>query len=121
VLRIWWLYGVLAVTNKGGKDLDKQSINQAAIFGLRTDLDLTGEQFSWAVSLFYFGQLCSEYPAAYLLSRLPVTLYVGITIVIWGGVNMAMAACHNYPGLAAARFFLGFSEGTSCPFPTLTS
>lgn len=94
-------------------DLDKQSINQAAIFGLRDDLHLTGEQFSWAVSLFYLGQLCSEYPAAYLLSRLPITLYVGCTIVVWGGVNMAMAACQTFQGLAAARFFLGFTEGIS--------
>ncbi|RSL54572.1 hypothetical protein CEP53_007391 [Fusarium sp. AF-6] len=103
-------------------DLDKQSINQAAIFGLRDDLNLTGEQFSWAVSLFYLGQLCSEYPAAYLLSRLPITLYVGCTIVIWGGVNMAMAACQSFHGLAAARFFLGFTEGTVSPaFIILTS
>ncbi|EEU37121.1 uncharacterized protein NECHADRAFT_52085 [Fusarium vanettenii 77-13-4] len=103
-------------------DLDKQSINQAAIFGLRDDLHLTGEQFSWAVSLFYLGQLCSEYPAAYLLSRLPITLYVGCTIVVWGGVNMAMAACQSFQGLAAARFFLGFTEGTVSPaFIIITS
>lgn len=58
----------------------------------------------------------------YLLSRLPITLYVGVTIVIWGGVNMAMAACHNFQGLAAARFFLGFSEGTVSPaFIIITS
>ncbi|KAJ5836788.1 MFS general substrate transporter [Penicillium robsamsonii] len=92
-------------------DLDKQTINQAAIFGLRSDLNLTGGQFSWAVSLFYIGQLCSEYPAAVLLSRLPITLYVGVTIVIWGGVNMCLAAVQDFRGLAAARFFLGFSEG----------
>ncbi|KAH7367823.1 major facilitator superfamily domain-containing protein [Plectosphaerella cucumerina] len=102
--------------------LDKQSINQAAIFGLRKDLALTGEQYSWAVSLFYLGQLCSEYPAMYLLSRLPISLYVGVTIVIWGGVNMAMAACHDFPGLAASRFFLGFAEGTVSPaFIIITS
>ncbi|KAB8210750.1 major facilitator superfamily domain-containing protein [Aspergillus parasiticus] len=91
--------------------LDKQAINQAAIFGLRSDLHLTGGQFSWAVSLFYLGQLCSEYPAAILLSRFPITLYVGVTIVIWGGVNMCLAAVQDFTGLAAARFFLGFSEG----------
>ncbi|CAG9937484.1 unnamed protein product [Clonostachys rosea f. rosea IK726] len=102
--------------------LDKQSINQAAIFGLRKDLALKGEDFSWAVSLFYLGQFCSEYPAVYLLSRLPITIYVGVTIVIWGGVNMAMAACHNFQGLAAARFFLGFAEGTVSPaFIIITS
>lgn len=60
--------------------LDKQSINYAAVFGLNEDLKLTGEQFSWAVSLFYFGQLVSEYPAAYLMSRLPITRFVGVTM-----------------------------------------
>ncbi|KAF4907627.1 putative transporter [Colletotrichum viniferum] len=102
--------------------LDKQSINQAAIFGLGEDLRLTGEQFSWAVSLFYLGQLCSEYPEAFLLSRLPIALYVGITIVVWGGVNMCLAAVHDFAGLAATRFFLGFTEGTVSPaFIIITS
>ncbi|GLA80622.1 hypothetical protein AtubIFM56815_001447 [Aspergillus tubingensis] len=69
--------------------LDKQTINQAAVFGLRSDLELTGQEFSWAVSLFYLGQLCSEYPAAIMLSRFPITIYVGVTIVIWGTVSPA--------------------------------
>lgn len=60
--------------------LDKQSINYAAVFGLREDLGLSGQQFSWAVSLFNFGQLCSEYPAAYLMSRLPIVSVVGVTM-----------------------------------------
>ncbi|KAJ6000275.1 MFS general substrate transporter [Penicillium waksmanii] len=102
--------------------LDKQAINQAAIFGLRDDLKLSGEEYSWAVSLFYLGQLCSEYPAAILLSRLPITIYVGVTIVLWGGVNMCLAAVQTFSGLAAARFFLGFSKGTVSPaFIIITS
>lgn len=47
----------------------------------------------------------------FLLSRLPVTLYVGVTIVIWGAVNMSMGAVNSFAGLAATRFFLGFTEG----------
>lgn len=64
-------------------DLDKQSINYAAVFGLSEDLKLTGSQFSWCVSLFYFGQLCSEYPAAYLMSRLPIIRFVGVTMCVF--------------------------------------
>jgi ACS family allantoate permease-like MFS transporter len=67
-------------TDHSPPDLDKQSINYAAVFGLQEDLRLTGHQFSWAVSLFYFGQLVSEYPAAYLMSRLPIVRFVGITM-----------------------------------------
>ena len=104
------------------QDLDKQSINYAAVFGLKSDLKLTGDEFSWVISLFYFGQLCSEYPAIYLMSRLPLTVYVGVTIVIWGGLEMCLGAAQNFHGLAAARFFLGFAEGTVSPaFIIITS
>jgi hypothetical protein len=60
--------------------LDKQSINYASVFGLRDDTHLTGVEFSWAVSLFYFGQLVCEYPAIYLMSRLPIVPFVGTTM-----------------------------------------
>jgi hypothetical protein len=63
-------------------DLDKQSINYAAVFGLQEDLKLSGSEFSWAISLFYFGQFVSEYPAAYLMSRFPITIFVGITVYV---------------------------------------
>lgn len=62
--------------------LDKQSINYASVFGLQQDLNLIGQQFSWAVSLFYVGQLVSEYPAAYLMSRLPIVPLVGTTMYV---------------------------------------
>ncbi|KAI9039371.1 putative MFS transporter [Aspergillus affinis] len=38
-------------------DLDKQSLSYAAVFGLITDLDLEGSQYSWCSSIFYFGRL----------------------------------------------------------------
>ncbi|KXH35200.1 hypothetical protein CSIM01_11154 [Colletotrichum simmondsii] len=102
--------------------LDKQSINYASVFGLRKDLSLSGQDFSWIISLFYFGQLCSEYPAAYLMGRLPITLFVGVTIIAWGAVEMTLGATHNFSGLAAARFFLGFAEGAVSPaFIIITS
>jgi MFS family permease len=61
-------------------DLDKQSINYAAVFDLRDDLHLSGSEFSWAVSLFYFGQLVAQYPAAYLMSRVRITYFVGVAM-----------------------------------------
>ncbi len=92
------------------------------MFGLRKDCSLNGEQFSWVVSLFYFGQLVSEYPAAYLLSRFRVTTFIGATIVVWGVVEMTNGAPHDFPGFAASRFFLGLSEGAVSPaFVIITS
>ena len=92
------------------------------MFGLREDLSLDGKQFSWVVSLFYFGQLCSEYPAAYVLSRLRIPTFIGVTIVVWGAVEMSIGGASNFPGLAAARFFLGFAEAAVSPaFIIITS
>lgn len=72
--------------------------------------------------MFYLGQLVSEYPFIYLMSRLPLARLVGATILIWGGICMCLAAPKNFAGFAAVRFLLGLSEGAVSPaFVTLTS
>ncbi|PWY63041.1 putative allantoate permease [Aspergillus eucalypticola CBS 122712] len=102
--------------------LDKQSLSYTAVFGLRTDLNLTSSQYSWCTSLFYFGQLVSEYLAVYLMSRLPLIRVVGISIIVWGGVCMCLAAPHNFSGFGAVRFLLGFTEAAIQPAAvTITS
>ncbi|KAH7194891.1 major facilitator superfamily domain-containing protein [Fusarium oxysporum] len=102
--------------------LDKQSITYAAIFGLRSDLNLTGEEYSWCVSVFYLGQLLSNWPAAYLLGRLPLKTFIGCTIVVWGVACVCVGLPHNFGGMMAARFFLGLTEGAVSPaFVMLTS
>ncbi|KAJ9139406.1 MFS general substrate transporter [Pleurostoma richardsiae] len=95
--------------------LDKQTINYASVFGLNSDLNLTGTQFSWVVTLFYFGQLTSEFPASYLMSRFPVTKVVGVTIVLWGVCEMCMGAAQSFGGVAAVRYCLGLCEGSASP------
>ncbi|KAK2043445.1 major facilitator superfamily transporter [Colletotrichum somersetense] len=102
--------------------LDKQSLSYASVFGLITDLNLTSTQYSWCSSIFYVGQLVSEYPFIYLMSRFHLTKFVGVTIVIWGMICMCLAAPKNYAGFAAVRFLLGFAEGAVSPaFITITS
>ncbi|KAE8146293.1 major facilitator superfamily domain-containing protein [Aspergillus avenaceus] len=102
--------------------LDKQSLSYAGVFGLMTDLNLTSSQYSWCSSIFYVGQLVAEYPFIYLMSRLPLTKFVGVTVIIWGTVCMCLAAPKGFAGFAAVRFLLGFSEGAVSPaFVTITS
>ncbi|CAN8102091.1 unnamed protein product [Discula destructiva] len=102
--------------------LDKQSLSYASVFGLITDLNLTSQEYSWCSSIFYVGQLVAEYPFIYLMSRLHLTKFVGVTIVIWGVVCMCLAPPTNFAGFAAVRFLLGFAEGAVSPaFITITS
>lgn len=52
--------------------LDKAALGYTAIMGLKTDLALTGSQYSWASGIYYFGYLVASYPAGILMVRYPV-------------------------------------------------
>lgn len=49
--------------------LDKSALAGTAILGLRTDLHLTGSQYSWANGIYYFGFLAATYPIAMIMVR----------------------------------------------------
>lgn len=57
--------------------LDKQAVGYAAVFDLAADLQMTSDEYSWAVSIFYLGQLTSEYVFIYLMSRFSISKMVG--------------------------------------------
>lgn len=102
--------------------LDKQSLSYASVYGLLTDLHLNSHQFSWLTSCFYLAQLASEGPFIYLMSRFPIAKFVALTVIVWGGVCMCLAAPQNFAGFAAVRCLLGFAEGAVSPaFITITS
>lgn len=61
-------------------DLDKQSLSYASVYGLIKDLDLKGNQFAWTSSIFFVGQLVSEFPFIYLMSRFKLSKFVAITM-----------------------------------------
>lgn len=64
--------------------IDKTTLSYAAIFGIKGDLGLSGEQYSWLSSVFYFGFLVWSVPTNFLLQWFPVGKYLGINIVLWG-------------------------------------
>lgn len=52
--------------------LDKTALGTSAILKLRQDLHLSGSEYSWSNSMYYFGYLAGSYPAALLMLRWPV-------------------------------------------------
>ncbi|GAA5903191.1 hypothetical protein JCM6882_006989 [Rhodosporidiobolus microsporus] len=95
--------------------LDKIGLSYAAIFGMKTDLNLVGQDYSWCSSVFYFGQLIAEFPVLYLLHKLPIRTFVAVSIMVWAVVVGCQAASQNFGGMMAVRFFLGFTEGAVAP------
>ncbi len=95
---------------------DKAMISQAALFGLRTDLELTvSNRFSFASSIFYMGFIAGAYPAIVMAQRFPIERVAAGIILAWGICLICTPACHNWQGLYAQRFFLGFIESGVSP------
>ena len=61
-------------------DVDKTTLSYAAIFGIREDLNLTGEEYSWLSSVFYFGWLIWAIPSNLIMQRCPPAWYLSFNI-----------------------------------------
>jgi hypothetical protein len=87
--------------------MDKTILSSAAVFGLKEDNNLVGQQYSWCGSMFYFGYMFFEYPATLLIQKLPIGKYLAGVCLLWGAIVAATAGCSNFGGVATVRFFLG--------------
>lgn len=87
----------------------------AAIFGLRQDTNLKGQQYSWLGSIFYFGCLAMEFPSLWIMTKVPIGRYIGACLVLRGACICLMAACHNFAGLAVIRVLLRVFEAALLP------
>ena len=129
--------------------LDKTTLSYASVMGLRlppssnklaSGINLTGDQYQWLGSLFYFGYIAWEYPTSRLLQLLPLGKYSAFNIIMWvstwsagfgapanidtlqGLVLSCFAAVENYAGAIAIRTFLGVFESAVTPgFALFTS
>ncbi|OAL06503.1 MFS transporter [Phaeosphaeriaceae sp. SRC1lsM3a] len=106
----------LLVVTYGLQYYDKAMLSQAALFGLREDLHLNkGNRYSFSASIFYLGFIVGSYPAILMAQRWPIERVASGIVAVWGVCLMCSAACHNWQGFYAQRFFLGFLESGISP------
>jgi MFS family permease len=110
---------VLSITSKTFSDtfqiLDKSVLGYASIFGLQEDTGLKGNQYSLVGSIAPIAQLVWQPFSSILIVKVPHRILMPSLLLGWGIAQTAMAACHNYSGLLATRFFLGLFEAGCLP------
>ncbi|SCV99685.1 LAFE_0B00254g1_1 [Lachancea fermentati] len=101
--------------------MDKTTIGNAAIMGLLTDLEMTGDQYSWAGSAFYFGYLGGLFILPPLLQKTKYFMkLLCAIIVIWGMILALHSAPRvNYGSFIFLRCLLGFFESSITPAFTI--
>jgi ACS family allantoate permease-like MFS transporter len=110
----WVLLPILFFTATMGA-VDKVALGTSAIFGLREDNHLVGQQYSWLSTILFIGSLVGMWPMSYLIQRWRLGKVMGICSLTWSALTLLLCACHNFAGLAAIRFLMGFVECAIVP------
>ncbi|KAF2646302.1 MFS general substrate transporter [Massarina eburnea CBS 473.64] len=95
--------------------LDRGNIGNAKIEGLVEDLHMTGAQYNWCLTVFFFTYAAFEVPSNLLLKKLRPSVWLPTIMVAWGIVMTLMGIVQNYKGLLIARIFLGVTEAGLFP------
>ncbi|KAG9240617.1 major facilitator superfamily domain-containing protein [Calycina marina] len=96
--------------------LDRNNIAAAKLAGLPEDLNLQGTEFQTSVSILFVGYLLMQVPSNLFLNKMgKPALYLPCCMIIWGIISGVTAACQNFAGLVACRFFLGYVEAAYFP------
>ncbi|EHL02653.1 putative Uncharacterized transporter [Glarea lozoyensis 74030] len=95
--------------------LDKGTMSFTSIMGVKEDLHLVGQQFSWLTTCIYIAILFVEYPTNYMIQRLPIAKYLGSSIIIWGVVLALHSVAKNFTHILVLRTLLGIFEAVCQP------
>ncbi|EGV66060.1 hypothetical protein PSN45_003117 [Yamadazyma tenuis] len=94
--------------------MDKITNSFASIMGLKTDLGMVGNTYSWLSTAFYLGYLVFELPASLILQRFPVAKATSAFMLLWG-IVVCLAPAANLPGFMFLRVVLGMLESSITP------
>lgn len=113
VFKIDWLVLSFSCIAYFTKNLDVSALTNAFVSGMQDDLQLYGNRFNYATSMYYVGYCLFQIPSNIVLTRLPAQYYLPAAEVMWGLFTLGTAFVKTYQQLYVMRFFVGFTA-TAC-------
>ncbi|KAK9479608.1 major facilitator superfamily domain-containing protein [Lipomyces japonicus] len=113
VFKIDWLVLSFSCMAYFTKNLDVSALTNAYVSGMGQDLDLDGNKFNYATSMYYVGYCLFQIPSNIVLTRLPAEYYLPAAEVAWGVFTLGTGFVKTYKQLMVLRFFVGLSA-TAC-------
>lgn len=96
--------------------LDRNNIAAARLKGLQADLDLDNSEYATCLSILYVGYILMQVPSNMFINRIArPSLYIAAVMLVWGLISTLSGTVHNFAGMVAIRFFLGFVEAAFLP------
>ncbi|KAJ5749374.1 vitamin H transporter [Penicillium nucicola] len=95
--------------------MDRTNIGNAKVSGMEIDLNLTSNQYSTALVVFFVGYVIFEVPSNLVLSRSRPSIFLPAIMVTWGALTCMMAAIKEFKHLVALRVIIGCVEAGFAP------
>ncbi|KAJ5377125.1 uncharacterized protein N7496_004534 [Penicillium cataractarum] len=95
--------------------LDRTNIGNAKISGMQTDLNLTSNQYSVALVVFFVGYVIFEVPSNLVLGRTRPSIFLPTIMIIWGTLTCVMAVIKDFKHLVVLRVLIGCVEAGFAP------
>ncbi|KAI1178081.1 MFS general substrate transporter [Nemania sp. FL0916] len=99
---MWLCYGI--------QQIDKTSLGTQAIFGLREDTGLVGQQYSWLTTIFYLTYLVFEFPSNFIIQRYLMGKTLSCYMIVWGVIVLSIGFAKNFTHLIVLRALQGVFE-----------
>ncbi|KAK2033158.1 major facilitator superfamily transporter [Colletotrichum zoysiae] len=99
---MWVCYGI--------QQVDKTALGTQAIFGLREDTGLKGQEYSWLTTIFYITYLCFEFPSNIVLQRYKMGRTLSVYMICWGIIVLSIGFSKNFTHLIVLRALQGAFE-----------
>ncbi|KAJ3552607.1 hypothetical protein NM688_g4063 [Phlebia brevispora] len=87
--------------------LDRVNVSNAALFSLKQDLKLVGNEYNTALVIFFVPYVVFEIPSNMLMKRFKPHVWLSFCMFMFGLTTMLQGFAQNFSGFIAARFFLG--------------
>ncbi|KAI5825314.1 MFS general substrate transporter [Schizophyllum commune Tattone D] len=104
---MWVAYGV--------QQADKTGISTQATFGIITDTNMRGQQYSWLTTIFYLAYMCCEFPSNWVMQRVNIGKTLSFLMFFWGVIVLCTGFATNWATLMALRALQGAAECTISP------
>ncbi|KAL4911474.1 hypothetical protein BDW74DRAFT_164934 [Aspergillus multicolor] len=99
----------------GTQQADKTSLSIQAVFGIREDMHLVGDQYNWLTTIFYLSYMVCEFPGNWAMQKLHTGKFLSVVIVTWGVIVLCVAFAKNWAHLMVLRTLQGALECTISP------
>lgn len=95
--------------------LDRVNISNAKLYNLAQDLNLTGNQYNIALTVFFVPYVFFEVVSNYAIKYIKPHIWLSACILAFGGILIGMGFAQNFGHLVVCRFFIGVTESGTFP------